>query len=376
MQSFLKRFAKFENGGPIISVYLNTEANENGKRNFPVVLKKGISEAAGQYEVGSEERGAFEAAVAHIEDFAENIQPETRGVAAFAQIGSELFEKFEFDVAMAEDEVLVADRPHLYPLMRLLSQHPPIAAVAADTNSARIFVFQRGKIIEREEIEGTKTNRSEVGGWSQMRYQRHIENFHQQHAKEVIEELDRIVRADRIAHVVIVGNKETIVPLLRDEMSQELAGKIVGTVEMRVDSAEHELMEAVQTAVRQFDTLEDMKKIEALNEENYDGGLGVTGVEKTLAALLNGQVQELYITDDLRGVKYDKRAVAKVLKDYEPGEDGNLPDAGEEIMLVDDLLLRAADSAEVIRFIEDASLLKDAGGVGALLRYQVKGVTS
>jgi hypothetical protein len=43
-------------------------------------------------------------------------------------------------------------------------------------------------------------------------------------------------------------------------------------------------------------------------------------------------------------------------------------------LVIDAILRTAAQTADEIRFIEDADLLKESGGVGALLRYQAKGV--
>jgi peptide subunit release factor 1 (eRF1) len=128
--------------------------------------------------------------------------------------------------------------------------------------------------------------------------------------------------------------------------------------------------------VREADAEGDKEKIEFLFEQNYDDGIGVVGVEKTLAALLNGQVQELYLTADLDEITYDRNAVRSVIKDYAPGSDDELPDAAERAMLVDELVKQAARSADRVRIIEDTHLLKTVGGVGAILRYQAKGVSN
>ncbi len=95
-----------------------------------------------------------------------------------------------------------------------------------------------------------------------------------------------------------------------------------------------------------------------------------------MAALLNGQVQELYITADVDEITYNTGQISKILQDYEPGEDGDLPNPKRHESLIDELLIRAAESAEEIRFVEDANLLKEAGGVAAILRYQAKGVSN
>jgi predicted RNase H-like nuclease (RuvC/YqgF family) len=50
------------------------------------------------------------------------------------------------------------------------------------------------RIIFEDRVESIKISRTQMGGWSQARYQRHAQNYHQHHAKEVLEILDRMVR--------------------------------------------------------------------------------------------------------------------------------------------------------------------------------------
>jgi peptide subunit release factor 1 (eRF1) len=103
--------------------------------------------------------------------------------------------------------------------------------------------------------------------------------------------------------------------------------------------------------------------------------LGTLGVEKTLAALSNGQVQELIIASSFDAIKYNTKEVKKVLEDYAPGDDNSgddeLPEATEKRQIGDELLIRALNSAAKICFIEDESLLKETGGVGSVLRYNM-----
>src|SRR5687767_15330472 len=197
------------NGTPFISIYLKTEPNETGKKDFDVFLKKQLSDHLAVLDAGSEERERFEKDAEKISEFADSIDSSTRGVAIFASSGnSDFFETFEFEVPFPENKFHLFEKPHIFPLALLMDRNPAFAVVAADTNSANISVLRRAKTLRTEEIQNTKTNRSEVGGWSQMRYQRHIDNFHQQHAKEVIEELEKIVRTDRIEHVVLSRSEE------------------------------------------------------------------------------------------------------------------------------------------------------------------------
>jgi hypothetical protein len=51
-----------------------------------------------------------------------------------------------------------------------------------------------GRSAQTEEIESVKTKHAKAGGWSQSRYQPHEENYPLHHAKEVVENLERVAR--------------------------------------------------------------------------------------------------------------------------------------------------------------------------------------
>src|SRR6185503_17343682 len=110
------------------------------------------------------------------------------GVAIFAcSAANEYFTVGTFEAPFTRNRLFVAERPHVYPLARVIDEYRRYAVVLADTNRARIFVFATGKTVEAESVENVKTKRTSVGGWSQARYQRHEENYHLQHVTEVID---------------------------------------------------------------------------------------------------------------------------------------------------------------------------------------------
>lgn len=374
--NFLSKLISFEPTGlPFISVYLNTEPNETGKKVFGAFLKKQLSDA--MFRPRSAEEASFERDIERIMEFAENMDPATRGAAVFASFGSgEFFETFEFRMPFEQSLFFNFDRAHIYPLVRLISRHPTYALVQADTNAARIYVLRRGETLDKEEFQNVKTSRSEVGGWSQMRYQRHLENFHQQHAKEVVAELEKIVREERIERIVFAGDQAVIIPLLRKEMSAEALGKVAASLALGIRTPESELLESAELAIIQDENLTDKEKISRLHEEAYNGGIGVAGVERTLAALLEGRVQELYISSDLKKITFSSTEVEMVLRDYEPGEERDLPNSKEKRFVIDEIIKLAAGSVDEIRFIGDPHLLATDGGVGAILRYKAQSVTN
>jgi peptide subunit release factor 1 (eRF1) len=141
-------------------------------------------------------------------------------------------------------------------------------------------------------------------------------------------------------------------------------------------ATEEEIYEKSHEAMNVDNTVRDQQQVERMyNAAKSSAGLGTMGVEKTLEALSNGQVEELLMSADFGVFQYSPKKVKKVLKNYAPGDDNSstddLPDAKDAGQLADELIVRAINSSAKIVFIEDESLLKEAGGVGAVLRYNI-----
>src|SRR5215203_5836400 len=212
-----------------------------------------------------------------------------------------------------------------------MDQYPRYAVLVADTNRARLFVFGRGKALSSDEIQNVKTKGAKVGGWSQMRYQRHLEQYHLQHAKEVAEQLEQVVREDNIEHIILASDED---------------------------------------------------KVQELLDEYRAGGLAVVGSTDTLEALAMGQVEELVIAAQQQSVEGDREDVA-ILSDAEVvepvvgGQDGAVANIEpDSVIVAADLVARARQTSARITFIEDVSLLEEVGGCGAFLRYRIQPQTT
>jgi peptide subunit release factor 1 (eRF1) len=373
LKHFIERVAALEPRDlPVVSLYLNAQADGQGQHNYEVFVRKELSERAKTFEAATPQRESIDEDLVRINRYLEQkIDPPTQGIAIFACSGTnDFFEALQLEAPIENNRLFVYDRPHLYPLARLLDQYPRYAVVLADTNAAKIFVIALGQAIQRKELQNVKTKRTQVGGWSQMRYQRHTENYHLHHAKEVIDNLERLVRDERIEHVMLAGDEETIIPLLREQMPKELAEKVVDVLSLGIDTPEHELIEETLKAYRRHNSLSDMEKVDHLIGEYQRDGLAVAGVPQTLAALSNGQVEELLIASAADALKFDKEEVEKVLSLY--SSSGEAAATLDQRTVADELVRRATQlSSARITFIEDDSALNHVGGVGALLRYRI-----
>src|SRR5215217_389780 len=357
---------------PVISLYLDARVDQQGQRTYLPFVRKQLSERSKSYENNSDDQKSFDEDFVRIQRYLESeVPPQVQGVAIFAcSADSDWFVVGLFEAPFERNRLFVSDRPHLYPLARLVDQYRRYAVVLADTNRAEIFIFAAGRAVEHEELQNVKTKHAKVGGWSQARYQRHEQNYHTQHAKEVVDILEKIVREENIEHVILAGDEATVIPLLREQMPKMLEEKIIESLSLGIDTPEHELLEESMTAFRRHDSLTDMEKVERLLNEYRADDLGVAGVPETLAALSNGQVEELLIAAKADSIQYDEAEVEKVLKLYPA--DVVLPESMGQRTIADELVRRAnVLSSAKVTFIEDATRLERMGGVGGLLRYRI-----
>ena len=355
----LDRLAAFEPGPyPVISLYLNLQANARGRDSSESFLRKELGGRVDTYSAAPEHE-SLQRDVERISAYLESIDRSANGLALFACDGAGLFEAFQLAAPIESNRLCVSSQPHLYPLALLLDEYRRYLVLLADTNQARIFVFAANAAERREQIENTKTRRHQKGGMSQARYQRHLENYHQQHAAEIAELISRTVRDEKIDQVVLSG-EQTMVALLREQLPKDVEERIVDVLRLNVHASERAIVEATVEALRTQDEQTDRERVEELLGEYRASGLACVGLEPTRRALELGQVDELVIAaspDALAGVK---PAANK------SGDSERTP----QEQAADDLIAGARNTSATIRFIEDASIAASIRGVGAFLRFK------
>jgi peptide chain release factor subunit 1 len=388
LTNLIKTLGSFEpDGYTFLSLYLNTEANETGRENYPVWLKKRLSEEGRTYNDDPDGTERFGKVIEKINGFVdEEADPAANGIAIFAALGDEqIFEAVQLAVPFRENQMFRYDRPYLFPLVRAIYQNPRYAVLWADTNKADIYIFGGENRIrsdndadERvENIQNRVTNRTQVGGWSQARFQRHVDNFHLQHAKEVVAELEEIMRKKEIDQLILCGDETTIIPILRPQLSKAVDEKIVAVINMSQYDSTEEIHTRTLEAIGIENATRDKAKVEDVNNAaKAAAGLGTLGVADTLRALSNGQAQELVLSADIDSIEYGPAEIEGILEEYRPHDEHapteTLPIGQFAGEVADQLILRAINTDAKITFIEDASLLRDAGGVGSILRYNMR----
>lgn len=350
----LDELAAFEPAGyPFISLYLNLQPDQHGRDNFESFVRKEFSAQAKSFAPDSPELKSFKRDTARINDYLrDEVKPSANGLAIFASAGADdYFKAVQLNAPLKRHQLHVGETPHLYPLARVIDQYPRYVAVLADTKSARLFVFGLGNILGRQEVQQNKLSRPQVGEWTQMRYQRHMDNFHLRHAKEVVEALDRVVREESVKHIILAGD-EVIIPLLREQLPERLQEKVIDVLRLDIRTPEHDVLNATMDALHEHNLQTDAEKVRQLFDEYRAGGLAVVAWKDTVEAIEQGQVDELLLSASAREIKTDDEQI-------------------DDAVPVDFLVTRARQTGARVTFIEETALLSSVGGVGAMLRYRV-----
>jgi peptide subunit release factor 1 (eRF1) len=365
----LDSLAAFEQSPyPVVSLYLNTQPGSTGKDQYQTFVRKEFAARSRTYRDHSPERESLDKDLERISRYLETeLQPSANGVAIFACSAGELFDAVQLTAPIQRHSLYIGDQPHLYPLARLESQYPRYAAVLTDTNSARILVVATGEVVDERELKGVKT-----------RFQRHLENFHLQHVKEVVDVLDRIVQEEGIEQIVVAGD-EVVTPLLREQMPKRLAEKIVDQVRLEAAAPADEILRMTLEAMKKSDQASDIEAVDSVVGAYRAGGLGVVGPEETLEALIQGQVDTLLINASVRDLEsLGTPSVQSAANDAgieEPAVEASSAGEAAEgnpqaVRIADELIAKAKQTSARIKFIEDSALLAPYGGVAAQLRFR------
>jgi peptide chain release factor subunit 1 len=357
---------------PVLSLYLDLSPDQHGRDKHAAFVRKALAERIKGMQGNASARQSIEADAARIDAYLrESVRPSANGLALFACSGAGFFDAVQLDTPVERHWLFCGQVPHLYPLVRLVDQYPRYAAVMLDTHQAQIYVFGLNTVERETDVVNEKTRRSMVGGWSQARYQRHADNMHLQHVKEVVETLDRIVAEENLSRIVVVGS-DVAVPLLRDQLPQRLQEKLVDVIRLERGAGEGAILHATLEALRQQDAVGDAAQVARMLDAWRAGGLAVAGPAATLEALQLGQVDELLLASAPQAIAPERTpnvamtAGPIAVETSDPAQ----PDA-PRLIVADELVTRAEQTGARVRFIEDAALLESVGGVGALLRFRL-----
>jgi peptide chain release factor subunit 1 len=349
MDERLRRLARFEPGDlPVISAYLDVRPEATGQkpgvREGLIVLRDRLREIRKTFGPRGADVDSFEADAVRINAFVdEEMDPATEGLAIFACKARGLWEVVEAPVPF-DNEVEVGDAPDLFQLARMDDEFETAVVAVIDTNSARLFVRRHGRLDERPgpDDDPVHYQKRATGGWSQKRYQRHIDKHRRDFTGEIGEAIAALCDRERAEHVIIAGDEPAVTPLM-DQLPERTKEQVRRIVRIDMRANRNEIAEEIEPILREIEAEEGASNVERAVAEVRRGGLGAAGRDAVVRALERGQVDLLLIEE------------AAMIGDEERAE----------------LIRLAGSTGADVEVVRDSEPLRELGGVAALLRYRV-----
>jgi hypothetical protein len=292
---------------PTLSVYIDGNQHDPAERKkWRIELEQGLDAARGALANG--ERDAFAAAERLVLD-------RLGGFDAF--LPDKAYVAFATPDGIRYAESISVTMPHLVrwgegiavaPYLRGLKQERPVVVVLADTERARVFMYQDGQVRETDDLRSDtfagdltdvgSSNRSYVttgfrGETSTDAGQRYHEVATQRHLKEIA-----AVVAKRAGDhgFVVVGGVAEVDKWLRDELPKSFEGRVMLESSLELEMTSAQVRQAVGDSASALTQRWQMDQVQLVFDQARAGLRGTIGYRETEQALEEMRVDTLLLS--------------------------------------------------------------------------------
>jgi peptide chain release factor subunit 1 len=355
----LKILNKIQTKTPTASLYLNTDQRnlkpKSIRANFRNLLKK-LEKLFGEEQTKKIRRR-----------FYLRLKKDTKGLVFFANPKENIF--YEYQLLRPVDNAIHFEKNlHLTPLVKMLDEYERYLLTIFDKAKVKIFSVYLGKIEKPViKIKTEFPGKHKMGGWSQARYQRHIENHMDLHLKRVVKIIDDFSRKFDFNHLILAGNIEAI-SNLKKILPKILKDKISGEFKAEIFASDSKILSLAQKVEEGTERQKEKEKIEAWQRFLGKNSKSCFGLEKVIEAANEKRISEMYLDLNLK----KSGAICFACHGLNIQNKNICPICGEvteKTDLVDELVQAVLAQNGKIEFVANNKELKKLEGVGAKLRY-------
>ena len=370
----IRKLAKIpETDYPFLSLYLNTKWEDEKQRGrVRLFVKNELKEA--QKSIKEEEKirkslqNDSEKVQRYIEGLLHRAYDERfKGIAIFACSGIRAFIIYRSSIPF-ENQFTISSKPSLRQLVQISDENKSAIAVMVDTDRAKIFEMSLGEIHLESQIESYVPGRHEQGGWSQMRFQRHIREHMHQHHKGVAEQLIKLFDEERWENIVLIG-QEHILASFRALLPERVREKIKGDLSAKFEEESSNLAEKVIEYLHGEYFKEEHTIVEEVIETALARGAAAVGLRDTIEAINRGQVHRLILDSDLKRQGW-QCIKCLALGDITPLSCPFCNSAIETVDLAEEMIRSVINRDGEVDMIKHHPELNKYEGVGAMLRFK------
>ena len=370
--SLLRELAAFRaEKGCAISLCLNLDPSDvptagDAQTRMNAMLRS--AERTDRTDLTHEQRAALKADFERIatwfdDEFERN---GSQGLAVFAAG----LDNFWRTLALPEpvrDSAKVSRDFYVSPLVSLVSRGDGTIVAVVGREQGQLYRLRAGRLEEIAEHYDEQPGQHDQGGWSQGRYQRHIEKLVQEHLKGVAHELDRSKRQLQSPKIVLVGSEE-VRSEFTEALSADVRASLVGWTQAQAQAGPAEILHAVAPVLERAESKDEAEVIERWREEAGRNARAASGWEETLEASSDARVELLLFQEgaDRPAHRCPACGRAAVSEGSCPLDGTRLEPTDSGLDLAVHQTLAHGGALWAIRHHQD---LAPVEGIGALLRF-------
>lgn len=373
----LDQLIQFQNGEFLItSCYLNLDRTKMPPQMLKIrakdLLQSAQQDLAGK-AASHDQRESLRADLTRLDEF---IQQEIttnrqRALAAFSCSGHKFWQTYQLPRVVRN--TLIADRvPYVRPLTGILAEYHRYCVVLVDRVRGRIFENYMGDIREHAEMLDDVPRRvreAGLGGREERNIERHHDQAVHQHFKHLADATFRLFQRDKFDWLILGGHRD-VLREFKPQLHPWLRERWVG--DFHADPATITVPEVQAHALEIEGHVEwkhEQELARALTQKSSAGDLAVAGLSATVGAIARGEAQTVLVESGFELPGYV--CLHCHLPLLEPTECPHCHRPAEPCPdVVDEVIELAMLRNCQIEHIHGNSPLRDAGRIGALLRYQ------
>jgi len=292
---------------------------------------------------------------------------DTKSVAIFSCSARGLWEVIHMPTPVVS-QVYFEPRPRISPIATFLSHTKPTAVLVTDKQHARIFTMQGSEMREWTDFKDFVPQRSDQGGWSQMRYQRRSDNWrmhHVDHAAELTLELLKHYPFDWL----IIGNEVQTQADLEQTLHPYLKDRLIGHIHVRIDAPAAEIIEKAAEAREKAETHHIDRLVQQVLEFAGAGGRGTIGLSATLQALNEQKIHILLVLDGFQQAGSECSNCGLLMAEQLSACPACSHPALAVANIVDLAIQRALELGSIVEVATESDELAAIQSIGAILYY-------
>ena len=213
------------------------------------------------------------------------------GVAIFAASADDAWAVLPL-AAPVGDAVRVNDEFLIAPLVQLVGQGEGALVAVVNRERGSLYRLRGGRLAELADLSEDAPSRHDQGGWSQARFQRHIDELAADHYRAVAEVLARHFRRLQRPRIVVVATEEARHDF-GEALPSDVADAVIGWTTAEAHASRAELEPAVAPVLDEWRAGREAELVERWREEAGRDGRASAGWAATLTAASDGRVEIL-----------------------------------------------------------------------------------